>query len=334
MLIVVAVGELARSRTAESTRPRLRAHELQPLDVPELVARRPGSRRRTSGIDAGMIRRQRSPCPWSTACARPASPPRRSPASPAKIPAQYLGGHWYSRCSTRTALLFQYKRRQPAKGFTDWILFRRAPPFDALRWDNSFARLPGRILPAVTPTAARRTRLVAFNPDAAAAARPRSRVGRRRSRIRGGDQRRMAVPGTRSARGNLRRPPVRRLGAAAWRRPRHPARRSRRPPPRSAGTCSSRAPALTRFSRMGDGRAVLRSTHSRIPRAAKRCTASAFRRRARWRSSAATRRSTASRSETGAVLVRLAPTHVRFGSFELLRRRAASTPKCSSSPTT
>jgi uncharacterized protein YdiU (UPF0061 family) len=91
---------------------------------------------------------------------------------------------------------------------------------------------------------------------------------------------------------------------------------------------------LTPYSRMGDGRAVLRSSDPRIfllrghARAGHPHHPRAVRRPAR---PLPVRRETV---ETAAVVTRVAPSFMRFGHFEHFAHTASTKPRCANWPTT
>ena len=191
-------------------------------------------------------------------------------------------------------------------------------PLAALRWDNSFARLPEAFYQRIAPTPLPDPYLVAFNPDAAALLdldpaaagtaeflAVMSGSGRLAAMdpvaaIYAGHQFGVWVPELGDGRAILLGE-VLTANDARW-----------EVQLKGAGT--------TRFSRMGDGRAVLRSAIREylaseamhglgIPTSRSLAiTGSAF---PVYRE----------RVESAAVFVRLAPSHVRFGSFELFASR-------------
>ncbi|MES2305529.1 MAG: YdiU family protein [Gemmatimonadota bacterium] len=191
-------------------------------------------------------------------------------------------------------------------------------PLAALRWDNSFARLPETFHQRVAPTPIPDPYLVAFSPDAAAlldldpAAATTAEFlavmsgGGRISAmdpvaaIYAGHQFGVWVPELGDGRAIL-------LGEVLTDR-------------HARWEVQLKGAGMTRFSRMGDGRAVLRS-------AVREYLAS----EAMAGLGVPTTRALAitgsalpvyrERVEQAAVLVRLAPSHVRFGSFELFASR-------------
>ena len=109
----------------------------------------------------------------------------------------------------------------------------------------------------------------------------------------------------------------------------HPARRGRRRRP-GAMELQLKGAGLTPYSRMGDGRAVLRSSIREFLCSRGDGGASASRRRARCASPARTLPVRAREIETAAVVTRVAPSFIRFGHFEHFahhgdRRRALRT---------
>ena len=100
----------------------------------------------------------------------------------------------------------------------------------------------------------------------------------------------------------------------------HPPGRSRRHRRASAATSSSRAPARRPIrawatAAPGSDRSCANTSSP------KRCTRSAFRRRARWPPSAPARTSCARRPLPGAVLTRVAQSHIRVGTFQIFAAR-------------
>lgn len=196
------------------------------------------------------------------------------------------------------------------------------PHLDALRWDNSFARLPELFHQRVAPTPVPAPYLVAWN-DAAAAmlglegdpatdpalldvlAGNRVMAGMEPlAAIYAGHQFGVWVPQLGDGRAILLGEVVA-PGGAHW-------------------ELQLKGAGMTRFSRMGDGRAVLRSTIREYlaGEAMQGLGIPTTRALAIVGSDLPVYRET---TETAAVLSRLAPTHVRFGSFELFasRRMAA-----------
>jgi uncharacterized protein YdiU (UPF0061 family) len=187
-----------------------------------------------------------------------------------------------------------------------------------LRWDNSFARLPEEFYQQIGPTPLPHPRLVAFNPDVAA-----------QLDLAPGEERRpgflaalngeVALPGTR---------PIAAIYAGhqfgVWVPELGDGRaillgevvNSRH----ERWDVQLKGAGLTRFSRMGDGRAVLRSTVREYlaGEAMHGLGIPTTRSLAIIGSDAPVYRE---QVETGAVLVRVAPTHVRFGSFEVFASR-------------
>jgi uncharacterized protein YdiU (UPF0061 family) len=187
-----------------------------------------------------------------------------------------------------------------------------------LHWDNSFARLPEAFYQQVQPTPLAHPRLIAFNPDVAsllgldpaAAHQPEfvaafngelALAGTRPiAAIYAGHQFGVWVPELGDGRAIL-------LGEVV--NSRH-----------ERWDVQLKGAGLTRFSRMGDGRAVLRSTVREYlgGEAMHGLGIPTTRSLAIIGSDAPVYRE---QVETGAVLVRVAPTHVRFGSFELFASR-------------
>ena len=195
-------------------------------------------------------------------------------------------------------------------------------PLAGLRWENSFARLSEAFHQRVAPTPLPNPYLVAFNPDAAALLEldPASAtttefltVMSGSGRVAGmdplaaiyaGHQFGVWVPELGDGRAIL----LGEVGGAAEQR----------------WEVQLKGAGMTRFSRMGDGRSVLRS-------AIREYLAS----EAMHGLGIPTSRSLAitgsalpvyrERTETAAVFVRLAPSHVRFGSFELFASRGMHT---------
>ncbi len=193
---------------------------------------------------------------------------------------------------------------------------------DALNWRNSFAALPEAFYQRVAPTPLPDPYLVAFNPDAAELIGLDPAAGRSGEFI-------AAINGDRSIEGAQPLAAIyaghqfgvfvpqlgdgRAILLGEVENPRH-----------EHWEIQVKGAGPTRFSRMGDGRAVLRST-------IREYLAS----EAMHGLGIPTTRALAivgsdypvyrERTETAAVLVRMAPTHVRFGSFELFasRRMAA-----------
>jgi uncharacterized protein YdiU (UPF0061 family) len=191
-------------------------------------------------------------------------------------------------------------------------------PLEALRWDNSYSRLAAAFFERVAPTPLPDPYLVAFNRDAAAlleldpaeAARPGFLAALNGDRtlpgttpiatIYAGHQFGVWVPQLGDGRAIL-------LGEvvtdehARW-------------------DVQLKGSGPTRFSRMGDGRAVLRSTIREYlaGEAMHALGIPTTRALAIFGSDAPVYRE---RVETAAVLVRLAPTHVRFGTFQLFASR-------------
>lgn len=191
-------------------------------------------------------------------------------------------------------------------------------PLESLRWDNSFARLPEGFYQRVRPSALPDPYLVAFNREAAALLDldPAEALNPAFVAAINGD---LAVPGTDplaaiyaghqfgvwvselgDGRAILLGEVIGR-GHGRW-------------------DIQVKGAGPTRYSRMGDGRAVLRSTIREYlgGEAMHGLGIPTTRSLAIVGSNAPVYRE---RVETAALLVRLAPTHVRFGSFELLASR-------------
>lgn len=191
-------------------------------------------------------------------------------------------------------------------------------PLESLRWDNSFARLPDRFFQRVRPTPLPAPALLAFNPDAAAlldlnanaAADPAFVAAINGdalppgtdplAAIYAGHQFGVWVSELGDGRAIL-------LGEVIGR-------------DHQRWDIQVKGAGMTRFSRMGDGRAVLRSTIREYlgGEAMHGLGIPTTRSLAIVGSDAPVYRETV---ETAALLVRLAPTHVRFGSFELFASR-------------
>ena len=191
-------------------------------------------------------------------------------------------------------------------------------PLDSLQWDNSYARLPDRFYERVAPAPLPDPYLVAFNRDAAElldldpaeASRPGFLAvlnGDRRlagtdpiAAIYAGHQFGVWVPQLGDGRAIV-------LGEVVN------ARHER-------WDVQLKGAGPTRFSRMGDGRAVLRSTIREYlaGEAMHALGIPTTRSLAIFGSDAPVYRE---RVESAAVLVRLAPTHVRFGTFQLFASR-------------
>ena len=189
---------------------------------------------------------------------------------------------------------------------------------DALTWDNSFSRLPETFYQTVSPTPLPNLRLVAFNPDVAAqlglsaaeAGRPEFLAALNGDRIVAGTKPLAAiyaghqfgvwVPELGDGRAIL-------LGEVVG--PRH-----------QRWEVQLKGAGPTRYSRMGDGRAVLRSTIREYlaGEAMHGLGVPTTRSLAIVGSDAPVYRE---QVETAALLVRVAPTHVRFGSFQLFASR-------------
>ncbi len=193
-------------------------------------------------------------------------------------------------------------------------------PWTALTWDNCYAHLPAQFAVRVTPTAIPDPRLVAFNPDVAAeleldpaAATDPAFIAwiAGRTTLPGtepvaaayaGHQFGVWVPQLGDGRAIL-------LGEVTTSRHRR-------------WDVQLKGAGMTRFSRMGDGRAVLRSTIREYLAG-----------EAMHGLGIPTTRSLAivasdlpvyrERAETAAILVRVAPSHVRFGSFQFFAARGA-----------
>ena len=189
---------------------------------------------------------------------------------------------------------------------------------EELHWDNSFARLPESFYQRVRPTPLPHPRLVAFNPDVAAlldldpaeAGRPEFLAACNGDLILSGSQPLAAiyaghqfgvwVPELGDGRAILLGEVVN-AGHQRW-------------------DIQLKGAGLTRFSRMGDGRAVLRSTIREFlaGEAMHGLGIPTTRSLAIIGSDLPVYRETV---ETGAILVRVAPTHVRFGNFEVFASR-------------
>ncbi|MBK8064066.1 MAG: YdiU family protein [Betaproteobacteria bacterium] len=189
---------------------------------------------------------------------------------------------------------------------------------DALRWDNSYARLPAEFHTRLQPTPLPAPYAIAFNPQAAAligldpaqADAPEFIQAIAGNRVPGGAEPLSAVyaghqfghfvpqlgDGRAILLGEIRGPDERR-----W-------------------DLQLKGAGLTPYSRMGDGRAVLRSTIREYlcSEAMHGLGIPSTRALAIVGSDAPVRRET---METAAVLARMAPSHVRFGSFELFYHR-------------
>jgi hypothetical protein len=191
-------------------------------------------------------------------------------------------------------------------------------PLEALRWDNSFARLPETFYQRVRPTPLPNVKMVAWNVDAAAllelepgdAGRP-AVLGALNGEgtvpgtlplasIYAGHQFGVWVPELGDGRAIL-------LGEVIGRQ-------------HQRWEIQLKGAGPTRFSRMGDGRAVLRSTIREYlaGEAMHGLGIPTTRSLAIIGSDAPVYRE---RVESAALLVRLAPTHVRFGHFELFASR-------------
>ena len=201
---------------------------------------------------------------------------------------------------------------------------------ETLRWDNAFARLRDAFYQRIAPTPLPDPYLVAANPDAAPlldldpAELGRGDLvaainGTRRlpgtepvAAIYAGHQFGVWVPQLGDGRAIL-------LGEVV--NDRH-----------ERWDVQLKGSGLTEFSRMGDGRAVLRSTIREYlaGEAMHGLGIPTTRALAIVGSNAPVYRE---RTETAAVLVRLAPTHIRFGSFELFASRGSTMP-CGRSPIT
>ena len=191
-------------------------------------------------------------------------------------------------------------------------------PLEALRWDNSYSRLPAAFFERVVPTPLPEPYLVAFNRDAAAlleldpadAMRPEFLAALNGDRalpgttpiatIYAGHQFGVWVPQLGDGRAIL-------LGEVVTEN-------------HARWDVQLKGSGPTRFSRMGDGRAVLRSTIREYlaGEAMHALGIPTTRALAIFGSDAPIYRE---RVETAAVLVRLAPTHVRFGTFQLFASR-------------
>jgi uncharacterized protein YdiU (UPF0061 family) len=190
--------------------------------------------------------------------------------------------------------------------------------FEELRWDNSFSRLPESFYQRVRPTPLPGIRLAAWNADAAALLDLDPGDGGRAAflaalngeaalpgtspvaTIYAGHQFGVWVPELGDGRAILLGEVIGR-GHRRW-------------------EVQLKGAGLTRFSRMGDGRAVLRSTIREYlgGEAMHGLGIPTTRSLAILASDAPVYRE---QVETAALLVRLAPTHLRFGSFELFASR-------------
>ena len=189
---------------------------------------------------------------------------------------------------------------------------------DQIRWDNSYSRLPETFYQAVAPTPLPNPHLVAFNP-AAAALLGLSRAEADRAEFVAAINGDRAIPGTRplaaAYAGHQFGVWVSELGdgrAIVLGEVAGPDHRRWEVQLKGAGP--------TRYSRMGDGRAVLRSTIREYlaGEAMHGLGIPTTRSLAIVGSDAPVYRE---QVETAAILVRMAPTHVRFGSFELFASR-------------
>ncbi len=191
-------------------------------------------------------------------------------------------------------------------------------PFDALRWVNSFARLPDSFHQRVAPTPLPDPYMVAWNPDvgdllglprdagtdpalvAAINGTALPEGAEPLAAIYAGHQFGTWVPQLGDGRAIL-------LGEVET--PRH-----------ARWEVQLKGAGPTRFSRMSDGRAVLRSTIREYlaSEAMHGLGIPTTRALAIIGSDAPVQRE---RTETAAILVRVAPTHVRFGTFELFASR-------------
>jgi hypothetical protein len=191
-------------------------------------------------------------------------------------------------------------------------------PFDSLRWDNSYARLPEQFFERVAPTPLPDPYLIAFNQDVAALLGLDPSEGATAgfldalngtrpvdgtmplATIYAGDQFGIWVPQLGDGRAIL-------LGEVLTK-------------DHARWDVQLKGSGPTRFSRMGDGRAVLRSCireylASEAMHALGIPTTRAL---AIFGSDAPIYRE---RVESAAVLVRVAPSHVRFGTFQLFASR-------------
>ena len=194
---------------------------------------------------------------------------------------------------------------------------------DDLTWDNSFSRLPETFFQRVAPTPLPSPHLVAFNPDVAALLGLSSAETGRGEFLAGvngdraiagttplaaiyaGHQFGVWVPELGDGRAIL-------LGEVVG-------------PGHQRWEVQLKGAGPTRYSRMGDGRAVLRSTIREFLAG-----------EAMYGTGIPTTRALAivgsdapvyrEQVETAALLVRVAPTHVRFGSFELFASREQTEP--------
>jgi uncharacterized protein YdiU (UPF0061 family) len=191
-------------------------------------------------------------------------------------------------------------------------------PLASLRWDNSFARLPEAFYQRVTPTALPEPHLVAFNPDAAALLgldRAAATTEEFLSIMSGGGQLAAMSPVAAIYAGHQFGVWVPELGDG-----RAVLLGEVLTPDHARWEVQLKGAGMTRFSRMGDGRAVLRSAIREYlaSEAMAGLDIPTTRALAITGSALPVYRE---RAETAAVLVRLAPTHVRFGSFELFASR-------------
>ena len=191
-------------------------------------------------------------------------------------------------------------------------------PLASLRWDNSFARLEGEFFERVRPTARPDPYLGAFNPDAAALlGLDPAAAGTEEflavmsgngllaamdpvAAIYAGHQFGVWVPQLGDGRAIL-------LGEAVT-------------PGGTRWEIQLKGAGMTRFSRMGDGRAVLRST-IREYLAGEAMAGLGIPTTRALSITGSPLPVYRERAETAAVLSRLAPSHVRFGSFELFASR-------------
>ncbi|MEO5799213.1 MAG: protein adenylyltransferase SelO [Gemmatimonadales bacterium] len=191
-------------------------------------------------------------------------------------------------------------------------------PLAALHWDNSFARLPETFHQRVVPTPIPDPYLVAFNPDAAALLELDPAAGTTAeflSVMSGGGKTAAMDPVAAVYAGHQFGVWVPELGDgraillgevltskdARW-------------------EVQLKGAGMTRFSRMGDGRAVLRSA-VREYLASEAMAGLGIPTTRALSITGSTLPVYRERVESAAVLVRLAPSHVRFGSFELFASR-------------
>ena len=186
-------------------------------------------------------------------------------------------------------------------------------------FQNTYAALPANFFARVAPTPVASPRLIKLNrplavqlgldPDLL------ETPGRR-----GNPGRQDAARRRRSDRDGLCRPPVRALCSPARRRPRHPARRGhrqgRRPPrhPAQGLRAPPRSPAAATAAPRS-GRCCANTSSAR------RCSRWAFRPRARSRPSSSGENVMRETMLPGAVLTRVASSHIRVGTFQYFAAR-------------